>query len=661
MKKIKSIIYFVVFYYNVNAQTGNCPWNLTLSDSLRTLQQNNCVQGDWIELNSGTTERLVDVCVVNACNVFAVGYNNTILRSTNNGKTWVPFNYSGLSPTTLLMDIKFVNDTLGFLIGYNNSVLKTTDGGSSWTNIAPSTINPNRRWLNLWLFDNDNIIVVGDDNTATSPLLAITQNGGATWSFIQTNALSTIYGIFFTNNNTGFISTNFGNILKTTDGGLTWQTKLNQAQDNSSPQLLSIYFTTPNDGFAVGGRNPTDGNSGGKIYQTSDGGETWNTYNSYTPIYYRSVEFENELTGYIAGGHIANNTSTILKTVDGGNTWILESSNSKRLSKQSIKNINSQFVVGLDGTILKLCHGNNIRLQANGAESYHWSNGSTNDIIEVSPTETTTYTISGTKSGCSQSKTITVNVPTLAADVQTICFGQSTSILAGGFNAYNWSPPTDLNTVTGATVVATPSVTTTYTVSDISSCPAQTQTITISVNDQPNYTIAPDVITKSNVQYPIIVFTGSNGSPPYIFYYTVNDGPIQSISTQSDKDTVSLLVPANSPTTWVYKTISVEDVNGCTQNQTDSIVFKVNPPLAISDLSKQEKATIFPNPVQSLLNLQVYSPASVAIKDITGREVYAGNINTGTSVVNVSQLSSGIYFVVIKNNSGVTTQKIIKE
>lgn len=244
---------------------------------------------------------------------------------------------------------------------------------------------------------------------------------------------------------------------------------------------------------------------------------------------------------------------------------------------------------------------------------------------------------------------------------ETICMGNSTTITASGASNYSWSPSTGLNAITGATVVATPSVTTTYSVTDVGSCPNNIQEITITVNSLPASNITPSKIQQAASSYPTIVFTGSNGLPPYTFHYTVNDGPVQSISTQSDKDTVSLLVPFNTPTTLIYKTISVEDANGCSQNQTDSIVFKVNPPLAIEDLSKQQMITVFPNPVQSLLNVNVYSPASVAIKDITGREVYAGNINAGTSVVNVSHLSSGIYFVVIKNNTGVTTHKIIKQ
>ncbi|MBL7909894.1 MAG: T9SS type A sorting domain-containing protein [Bacteroidia bacterium] len=59
-----------------------------------------------------------------------------------------------------------------------------------------------------------------------------------------------------------------------------------------------------------------------------------------------------------------------------------------------------------------ICIGQSVNLSANGASTYSWSTGSTNQIITVSPTVTSTYTVVGSFSGtgCSNSAIITQSV-----------------------------------------------------------------------------------------------------------------------------------------------------------------------------------------------------------------------------------------------------------
>lgn len=54
----------------------------------------------------------------------------------------------------------------------------------------------------------------------------------------------------------------------------------------------------------------------------------------------------------------------------------------------------------------------------------------------------------------------------------TICIGGSTGISATGGLSYSWSPPTGLSATTGSNVVASPTVSTTYTVTgtDANNC-----------------------------------------------------------------------------------------------------------------------------------------------------------------------------------------------
>ncbi len=64
-------------------------------------------------------------------------------------------------------------------------------------------------------------------------------------------------------------------------------------------------------------------------------------------------------------------------------------------------------ITGGEVTIRK---GETVRLTATGAESYIWSSGETSSIIDVYPTETTTYTVTGYNGACSSTASTTINV-----------------------------------------------------------------------------------------------------------------------------------------------------------------------------------------------------------------------------------------------------------
>ncbi|RCH56409.1 hypothetical protein DJ568_00685 [Mucilaginibacter hurinus] len=76
-------------------------------------------------------------------------------------------------------------------------------------------------------------------------------------------------------------------------------------------------------------------------------------------------------------------------------------------------------------------------------------------------------------------KTITITgTPTVSPNV-SICPGGSTTLTATGSASYTWSPATGLSATTGASVVASPSATTTYTVTYGSCSPPKQVTVTV--------------------------------------------------------------------------------------------------------------------------------------------------------------------------------------
>ncbi len=134
-----------------------------------------------------------------------------------------------------------------------------------------------------------------------------------------------------------------------------------------------------------------------------------------------------------------------------------------------------------------ICYGKNITLQATGGGTYLWNTGSTKSSIKVTPTKNTRYIVTVEANGCITNDTTKVTVDQLA--LLTICcdtsmkIGQMAVLWGAEGPQYTWEPTTGLNCDTCHFVIATPTVTTTYTVKvkDAFGC-EKTEEITVDID-----------------------------------------------------------------------------------------------------------------------------------------------------------------------------------
>jgi len=107
--------------------------------------------------------------------------------------------------------------------------------------------------------------------------------------------------------------------------------------------LFSVTFTSPTTGIIVGSDN---GNS--IILKTTDGGFTWNTKLAAVNTNCMSVDFPTTNVGYICGQGFIRLPSYIMKTNNGGETWTSQKTNIKDGVLEDIKFIdeNNGFAVG---------------------------------------------------------------------------------------------------------------------------------------------------------------------------------------------------------------------------------------------------------------------------------------------------------------------------
>jgi len=167
-----------------------------------------------------------------------------------------------------------------------------------------------------------------------------------------------------------------------------------------------------------------------------------------------------------------------------------------------------------------ICIGNNSNLSAFGALSYTWQSLTTTSVapsIIVSPTVSTTYSVSGTNSlGCSANTTLlltVINSPAISAIASDteICAGESVTLTASGASSYTWSP----GFIFGSTIVTTPSASVNYTVnSNNSTCSYATIFINVvnCVNNSLGITNAATNPEPSASNYYKIRFTITAGN-----------------------------------------------------------------------------------------------------------------------------------------------------
>ena len=168
-----------------------------------------------------------------------VGWNGTILRTTNGGTTWTS---QSSGTTNFLYSVSFIDANTGVAVGHDGTILRTTDGGANWlSQTSGTTIS----LVDVSFIDVNTGTVVGGgwDYPNQYNVILRTTNGGTTWTSQSSGTTKILYGVSFTDANTGAAVGEWGTIIHTTNGGVTF---VEEERTHEMPAGFSLSPNYPN-------------------------------------------------------------------------------------------------------------------------------------------------------------------------------------------------------------------------------------------------------------------------------------------------------------------------------------------------------------------------------------------------------------------------------
>jgi photosystem II stability/assembly factor-like uncharacterized protein len=308
----------------------------------------------WTRQSADTQLPLSDVTFVNAQVGWIIAANGQVLKTTDGGSSW------SLGSTGIVNGIARLaasDASTAWVAGTYGEMAATVDGGQTWNRVNPGSafyqysviVGP----TTVWTLDGDHVLRTLDglqwtaftlpapesglyryvyglraidaqhawisanesgsvNNVYTSrTLLYRTRDGGLTWDRFDGTGIQYASVVRFFDADNGYAWSYYGGaVLRTTDGGASWQPV-------TLPSQLSAYggqFTA----FSAGQLGIRDSN--GRFFRSSDGGATWverssGTGNSPTPTGLWFFDARDGLATTADGG--------MLRTTDGGQTWTL--------------------------------------------------------------------------------------------------------------------------------------------------------------------------------------------------------------------------------------------------------------------------------------------------------------------------------------------------
>ncbi len=302
-------------------------------------------------------------------------------------------------------------------------------------------------------------------------------------------------------------------------------------------------------------------------------------------------------------------TNSITVSPSANVSYTVTGTNINGCSASSVSNVIYTPLINIVVNNPTICNSTSAIITATGANTYLWSTGENGSSINVSPTTTTTYSVTGTLNGCQGTSTSTVIVSTLpliTVNNTTICSGELGTLTANGGTSYSWSTGE-----TTASITVNPAFTTTFTVTGSNNGCSNQAFATVVVGSMPNLTINPSALTVCSGQNITIVASGADS-------YTWSTG-----------ETTSSITRNVTYSTYIHV---VGTSNGCSRNLEAFVNVQQNPSISVNSPS-------------------ICSGQSATLTT-TGGSVYLWSTGETTSSITVNPINTATYSVTGSSSNG---------
>jgi photosystem II stability/assembly factor-like uncharacterized protein len=217
-------------------------------------------------------------------------------------------------------DVVALDDKQAIVVGYAGKILRTDDGGYTWSLVNSGT---DKALYSISFPDQSNGWIVGQDG-----LILHSSDAGKTWKQQPTDVPVYLFSVHFTDAQNGWAVGDKATYVRTNDGGATWSAgkigsdeklSADEALLAQEPVLYAVRFLDAKTGWVVG--------EFGNIYHTTDAGQTWRTQQESLigaegtfdvldiPTFF-GTSFADASNGVVAGLE-----TKVAMTSDGGATW----------------------------------------------------------------------------------------------------------------------------------------------------------------------------------------------------------------------------------------------------------------------------------------------------------------------------------------------------
>ncbi|MCW8804251.1 MAG: T9SS type A sorting domain-containing protein [Ignavibacteriaceae bacterium] len=301
-------------------------------------------QPGWTEQTSPITTTILCVDIVDTVFAWAGTIDGKTIKTTNGGQTWTTTIGSPGGEVTSFSAIDISKALAISNSATSTRIRRTVAGGVAWSTVYENT-DPDARLNAISMLDESNGYAVGNPVSGQWVILKTT-DGGVTWNDISTlpqngTEKGKSNSMKWIDVQNGWFGTDDSRIYRTTDGGLTWTSSTTTFQNHNG-----VAFTDLSAGVSAGE----------DVNYTSDGGATWFTKPGQIPGEVVSVASAEQIQGkffFVTG-------TEVYKTEDFGENYVLDYSQADTINFIDVDVIKvdenfwiTGYAAGNNGTISK--------------------------------------------------------------------------------------------------------------------------------------------------------------------------------------------------------------------------------------------------------------------------------------------------------------------